>query len=168
MESMKKRMWISLLLIVLVLIAALWIFRSYLSQPSEAGFNLISLKDNALLISDADVLSYNWTSQEMFLTDGASQRLNRLGDNLYSYTDGFVIKIDGKETYQGVFRSPTMSAIPEPPKISIMFPSMLFPADTTNNHAVRMFYPSFQPPADQPEKNSKLSQLFEEINKLTH
>jgi hypothetical protein len=53
MESiMKKRMWISILLVVLAFIAVIWVFRSYIVQPSEAGFRLISLKDNTLLISD--------------------------------------------------------------------------------------------------------------------
>jgi hypothetical protein len=165
---MKKRMWISLLLIVLASIAVLWVFRSYVGQPSEAGFSLVSQKDNTLLISDADVLSYNWTSQEITLTEGASKRLMQMGENLYSFTDGFVIKIDGEEIYQGVFRSPIMSAIPEPPKISIMFPSILFPSESVNNHAIRMFYPGFQPPNDQPKLNLKLSQYFEGVNKLTY
>ena len=164
---MKKRMWTSLVLIVLALIAVSWFFRNYLVQPSEAGFSLVSLKDNTLLISDTDVVSYNWTSQEIALSDGASQRLMQMGEGLYSFTDGFVIKIDGEEIYRGVFRSPFMSAIPEPPKISIMFPSVLFPSDLENNHAVRMFYPGFQPPKDQPEENSRLSEYFEGVYKLS-
>jgi hypothetical protein len=91
-----------------------------------------------------------------------------MGQNLYSFTDGFVIKIDGEEVYQGVFRSPIMSAMPEPTKISIMFPSMLFPSTSENHHAIRMFFPGFQPPSDQPDKNLKLSQYFEGVNKLTY
>jgi hypothetical protein len=165
---MKKRIWISLFLIVLALIAVLWVLGSYIEQPSEAGFRLISLKDNTLLVSDADVLSYNWTSQEVALTSVASERLLQMGDNLYSLTDSFVIKIDGKEVYRGVFRSPIMSAIPEPPKISIMFPSMLFQSTSENHHAIRMFYPGFQPPSDQPDKNLSLFQHFEGVNKLTY
>jgi hypothetical protein len=169
MESIvKKRNWLIFMLVFLTLITALGIFRSDIWQPSEARFSLISLRDNTLLISDKDILSYNWTSQEMALTDGASQKLIQMGENLYSFTDGFVIKIDDKEVYQGVFRSPIMSAIPAPPKISIMFPSMLFPSESENHHAIRMFYPDFQPPNNQQEKNSKLSQCFEEINKLTY
>ena len=163
----KKRMWISLLLIVLASIAALWVF-SYVSQPSEVGFSLSSLKDNTLLVSDADVLSYNWTSQEIALTDGASQRLMLRGENLYSYTNGFVMKIDGEVVYEGVFRSAFMSAIPEPPKISIMYPSMFFQSESENYNAIRMFFPGCQPPSDQPEMISKLSQHFEEAKKLTY
>jgi hypothetical protein len=165
---MKNRMWKSLLLIVLATIVVLWVFISYANQPSEPGFSLVSLKDNKLVISDADVLSYNWTSQEIALTDNASQRLMQQGDNLYSFADGFVIKINGEDLYQGVFRSPIMSAIPEPPKISIMFPSVLFSSTSENNHAIRLFFPGFQPPSDQPDKNLKLSQYFEGINKLVY
>jgi hypothetical protein len=164
----KKRMCIGLLLIALALVAALLVFRIYVSHPSESGFRLISLKDNTLLISDADILSYNWTSQEIALTDGASQRLIQMGENLYSFTDGFVIKIDGEVVYEGVFRSAYMSAIPEPPKISIIYPSMLFPSESQNNHAIRMFFPGCQPPSDQPEKNLKLTQHFEAVNKITY
>lgn len=165
---LKKRMWISLLLVVIALIATLSVFRIYQPKPSQAGFTLVSLKDNTTLISNVDILSYNWTSQEITLTDAASQRLIQMEENLYSFTEGFVIKIDGQEIYQGVFRSPIMSAIPEPPRISIMFPSMLFPSEKADNHKIRMFYPWFQPPKDQPEKNSKLSRYFEEVNKLTY
>ena len=167
-SSVKKRNWLIFMVVVLALLTVLGIFRSYMWQPSEARFSLISLEDNTLLISDKDILSYNWTSQEIALTDGASQKLITMGDSLYSFTDVFVIKIDGEEVYQGVFRSPIMSAIPEPPKISIMYPSMLFPSESVNNHAIRMFYPGFEPPNDQPEKNSKLSQYFEGVNKLIH
>jgi hypothetical protein len=165
---MKKRMWIGLLLIVSASIVALFVFSNYMMKPSEAGFILVLLKDNTLLISDADILSYNWTSQEMALTDAASQRLIQEGDDLYSFTDGFVIRINGKEIYQGVFRNAFMSAIPEPPKISIMFPSVLFPSESENNHAIRMFYTTSQPPSDQQENNSKIFLHFEEANKLTH
>ncbi len=165
---MKKRAWISLLLVVLAFAVALWLFRTYVAEPSEAGFMLVSLKDNSLLVSDEDVLYYNWTSQEIALEDGASERLRQMEDDLYSFKEGFVIKINGKELYQGVFRSPVMSAIPAPPRISIMFPSMLYTSETENYHAMRMFYPECQPPTDQPEKNSKLAQYFEGIGKLTY
>jgi hypothetical protein len=163
-----KRIWISLLVVLLTLTAVLWVFASNVVQPSEAGFRLVSLKSNILLISEADILSYNWTSQEIALTDIASQRLVQIGEKLYSFTDGFVIKIDGQEVYRGVFRSAFMSAIPEPPKISIMYPSVLYPSESENNHAMRMFYPGCQPPNDQSEKNAKLSQYFEGVNKLTY
>ncbi len=165
---MKRKVWAGLLIVIFALAAGFLLFRSYVPQPSPVGFSLISLKDNAILISDKDILSYNWTSQEITLTNEASQRLRQLGESLYSFSPGFVIKIDGQEVYRGVFRLSTMSAIPELPKISIMYPSVLFPSNFENYSALRMFYPCFQPPAGQAEENSKLSVYFEETNRLTH
>lgn len=151
-----------------MLFAGLWIYTIYMMQQSEAGFRLVFLENNDVLISDSDVLSYNWTSQEITLSDGSSERLIQMGDSLYSFTAGFVIRIDGEEVYRGVFRSPIMSAIPAPPKISIMFPNVVFPSSTPDDHAMRMFYPSFQPPNDQPEQNAILAEYFGGANRLTH
>lgn len=163
---MERRVWIGLLLVVLASISALWFFSSYVMQPSEAGFRICSIENNALLISDADVLSFNWTSQEMVITTEASERLTKIGD-LYSFT-GFVIKIDGEEIYRCIFREYTMSAIPASPKISILFPSASFPFESVNYGAIRMFFPSFQPPSDQPANNAKILSYFEKINKLEY
>ena len=159
---MRRRIWIGLLLVVLASIPALLFFSSYAMQPSEVGFRIYSLKNDALLISDADILSYNWTSQEMAITTEASERLRKIGD-LYSFTGGFVIRIDGEEIYRGIFREYTMSAIPAPPKISILFPSASFPFESVNYGAIRMFFPSFQPPSDQPVNNAKIFQYFEKM-----
>jgi hypothetical protein len=164
----KKQVWASVLLVVLVAIAALWVFRGSWLQPSETVFRLVSLKDNNVLLSDSDVLSYNLTSQEIALTDAASQRLMQTGDTLYSFSPGVAIRINGEEIYQCVFRLNTMSALPTPPKISILFPSTLLQSDTTNEHALRMFFPAFEPPSDQTVQNSKFVQYFEEANKLIH
>jgi hypothetical protein len=165
---MRRRIWIGFLLVVLASISVLWFFRSYMMQPSEAGFTIYSIENNTLLISDSDILSYNWTSQEMALTTEASDRLMKMGENLYNYSPSFVIKIDGEEIYRGIFRSPIMSAIPPPPQISILFPSVIFPSQSENYRAIRMFFPSFQPPSDQPVKNAKILQYFEKTNKLKY
>jgi hypothetical protein len=116
-STMNREIWIGLLLVVIAAILGLWFFRSYILQLSEPGFRIYSIENNALLISDADILSYNWTNQEMAITPEASERLTALGD-LYSFT-GFVIKIDGEEIYRGIFREYTMSALPASPRISI-------------------------------------------------
>jgi hypothetical protein len=136
-------------------------------QPSERRFRIIFLENNTLLISDADILLYNWTSQEIRITDIASERLVRFGDSLYSFT-GFVIKIDEDEIYRGVFRSAIMSAIPSPPRISILFPSIAFPSENENHNAIRMFYPWFEPPSDQPEENERLFQYFKAARKIIY
>ena len=66
---MKREVWIGLLLVALASISAIWFLGSYMMQPSEQGFKIYSLENDALLLSDADILSYNWTSQEMDITD---------------------------------------------------------------------------------------------------
>ena len=163
---MKGRILIGLLLVVLASLSALLFFSSYMMHPSEAGFRTYSLQNNALLISDADILSYNWTSQEMAITAEASERLTKIGD-LYSFT-GFVIRIDGEEIYRGIFRQHAMSATPAAPRISILFPSVLFPSESVNYEAIRMFWPFFQPPSDQSVNSTKILNYFEEINKLEY
>ncbi len=165
---MKRRIWIWFLLVAIASISAVWFFRSYMMAPLEPGFRIYYLKNNALLISDGDIISYNWTSQEIAITDEASERLRAIGENLYSFNTGFVIKINGEEIYRGVFRLATMSAIPSSPKISIMFPSMFFPSQTENYGAIRMFYPFFEPPGDQQTSNAKIFQYFEQNNKLRY
>jgi hypothetical protein len=164
---MKGRILIGLLLAVLAALSALLFFSSYMIHPTEVGFRIHSLQNNAVLISDVDILSYNWTSQEMAITSEASGRLTEMED-LYSYTGGFVIKIDGEETYSGIFREIYMSAIPASPRISILYPSSFFPFESANYHAIRMFFPSFQPPSDQPINNAKILDYFEKIDKLEY
>jgi len=165
---MKRWVWTGLVLVILVSISALWLFRGHIAQSPETEFRIVSLENNALIISDADILSYNWTSQEIAITDEASDRLVGMGDSLYSFASGFVIRINGEEVYRGVFRAAYMSAIPESPRISILFPSMLFPSETENRNAIRMFYPWFDPPSDQPEENARLFDYFEDVNKLSY
>ena len=169
MVIMKKSIWIGLVLIAVVLVSAMFFLGSYLMKPPvEDGFRIVSLENNALLVSDADIVSYNWTSQELSITDAASQRLLGLGDSLYSFSGGFIMRINGEEIVRGVFRAAYMSAIPAPPKISILFPSLLYPSDIENPKAMMLFYPSGKPPIDQPETNAKLSSYFEKANKLTY
>lgn len=169
MIVMKRGVWIGLALIVLVLVTALYFLESSMvKEPSEEGFRIVASQDNVVLISDVDVLSYNWTSQEMSITDAASQRLLGLGDSLYSFSAGFIIKINGEEIYRGVFRAAYMSAIPAPPKISILFPSLTYPSGVENPKAMMLFYPSGKLPTDQSEANTKLSNYFEKVNKLTY
>ncbi len=154
-------------LVVLISISTVWALGSYVRKPSEEGFGIYSLKDNTLLISDADVLSYNWTSQEMAITAQASERLNQTED-LYGYLPGFVVRVDGVEVYRGIFREITMNAIPASPNISIIFPSVILPSGSANYGAIRWFFPFFQPPSDQPANNTKLLQYFEKAQKLVH
>jgi|WetSurMetagenome_2_1015567.scaffolds.fasta_scaffold509753_2 hypothetical protein len=168
---MKKRVWISLLLLLLVVFVAtstLLVLKGNWLAASTSGFSVISLQDSTVLLSDGDVVSYNLTSQEIALTNSASQRLTQVGDSLYSYSPGVSVRINGEEIYQGIFRLATMSAVPSAPKIAILFPSVDLPSGATNNHAIRLFYPDFRPPSDLSDMNSKFANYFEETNRLAH
>ncbi len=156
---MKKRIWASILLVFVVL-AGLWFFTSNWLPASESGFKLSSLEDDSLFVSDSDILSFNVTSQEIILTDQASQRLTQMGDELYRSVG--VVKINGEEIYQGLFRTAYMSLIPPPSKVTIFFPS-----DMTDDHAVRLYH-TFEPSSDMQEQNAKVIQYFEAANKLTY
>jgi hypothetical protein len=164
---MRRKIWMGIVLIVATLILAVGLFTGYVEPPSENGFRLIFLENNTVLISDSDVVSYNLTSQEIAITEIASERLVGMGDELYSFT-GFLIRIDGEEVYRGVFRSAIMSAIPGSPKICILFPSMVLHSGIENQNGIRMFYPGFEPPNDQPEANAKFSEYFGDANKLIY
>ena len=162
---MRRKILVSSVLIAATLILIVGLILDSMEAPSKEGFTLVFLENNVLLISDADIVSYNMTSQEIAITEIASERLVNMGNELYNFT-GFVIRIDGEDVYQGVFRSAIMSAIPGPPKICVLFPSMFLHSGIENNNAFRMFYPSFEPPSDQSEANTKLRNYFEQANKL--
>ncbi|MCW4010264.1 MAG: hypothetical protein NWF05_06540 [Candidatus Bathyarchaeota archaeon] len=157
---MKKLLWVSLALIVLVVLAGLGVFRGAWLPASEDGFQLVSVEDNSLFVSDPDIVSYNSTSQEITLTAQASQRLTQMGDELYRSV--VAIRINGEEMCQGLFRTAYMSSIPPPSKISIFFPS-----DLTDDHALRLLYAQSEPSSNLQENYVKFIQYFDDANKLT-
>ena len=162
---MRRRILVSAALIFATLILVIGLFLGSIESPLKEGFTLTLIENNVLLISDAEVVSYNVTSQELAITENASERLVGMGDELYSF-GGFVIRIDGEEVYQGVFRSAIMSAIPGPPRICVLFPSMFLQSGIERNNAIRMFYPGFEPPSDQIEANAKFRDYFGQATKL--
>ena len=164
--TVKKLVLVSVLLIVLVLVASLWIFRNSWLPPASTGFNLVRLSDNSLLLSNADVLSFNSTNQEMTLSDAASKRLLQVGDSLYVFNSTVSVKVNDEEFYQGIFRMASMSALPAPPKIAILFPSMDLPTGVENDHALKLFYPFFEPTSDLADMNAKLTKYFQETSRL--
>ncbi len=162
---MRRKILISSVLIIVTLILVVALFFGSMDSPSKEGFTLTFLENNILLISDADIVYYNRTSQEIAIKEIASERLVNMGNKLYNFT-GFIIRIDGEEVYQGVFRSAIMSAIPGSPRICVLFPSMFLESGIENNNAIRMFYPGFEAPSDQTEANTKFIDYFAQANKL--
>lgn len=166
---MKKQVIFGLLAIIIA-VASVVVYQSTLGSASEnkpaTGFTMVYLSDNSTLLSDADILSFNSTSQEFTLTQNASLRLQQAGHGLYNFTNTVSIRINVEEIYQGIFRSAVMSAIPQPPTVSILYPSITFPEGTEKGNAMRLFYPSFTPPSDMQAMNAKLVVFFEDTNRL--
>ena len=166
---LKKQVILGVLLIVIVVVAAVLVFQSGIlgSAPEDkTGFTIVTLSDNSVLLYDTDILAFNSTSQKCFLTDSAAQRLQAVGTNLYNFSNVVSIRVNGVEIYQGIFRNAAMSAVPQPPTIAILYPSMEFPSGVINDHAIRLFYPSFTPPSDMQVVNTKLAGFFEDTNRL--
>ena len=59
---MKRKVLMSIALILALLIVVLGLFFGSIESPLKEGFSLIFLENNVMLISDVDVLSYNVTS----------------------------------------------------------------------------------------------------------
>jgi hypothetical protein len=166
---LKKQVILGVLLVVIVAVSAVLVFQSgILSSASEdkTGFTMVSLGDNSTLLYDTDILSFNATSQEFRLTDSAAQRLQAVGTNLYNFSNVVSIRVNGEEIYQGIFRSAAMSAVPQPPTVAILYPSITFPDGTQKDNVMRLFYPSFTPPSDMQAMNTKLTGFFEDTNRL--
>jgi hypothetical protein len=158
------------LLAVIIAVAAVVIIQNTLGNASEnkpeTGFTVVILSDNSTLLSDADIISFNSTSQEFTLTQNASERLQQAGYSLYNFTNPVSIRINGEEIYRGIFRNAAMSAVPQPPTIAILYPSITFPEGTEKNCTMQLFYPSFTPPSDMQAMNTKLTHFFEYTNRL--
>jgi hypothetical protein len=166
---LKKKVYAGILLIVIVAVAALLVLQSgLLASPhkDKTGFTMVSLSDNSVLLSDSDVLSFNSTSQEFLLTDTATQRMQATGTNLYNFSKVYSIKVNGEEIYHGIFRNAAMSAVPEPPTIAILYPSITFPEGTEKPNMIRLFYPSFTPPSSMQAMNQTLTGFFEDTYRL--
>lgn len=166
---LKKLVIVAILLVVIVAVSAVLVFQSGLLTPpnkDKSGFTVVSLSDNSVLLYDSDVLSFNGTSQEFLLTDTAAQRLQSIGNNLYNFSSVYSIRVNGEEIYHGIFRSAVMSAVPQPPTIAILYPSITFPEGTEKNCTMQLFYPNFTPPSDMQAMNTKLTNFFEDTYRI--
>jgi len=169
--GLNKLKWASILAVICIGVAAVagawWVYKENSPVPKqEKGFVLALNDDSAPLISDCDILSFNLTSQEIAITDNASERLANLGNGLYNFSSVYIFRVNGEEVYQGIFRSAIMSAVPQPPKIAFLYPSFDYLTNEENNHTIRLFYPNFEVPGDQTENNAKLVAYFQEAGKV--
>jgi len=98
---MKKKFVILLIIFVIgIFSASVWLILSYQLKNSE-GFEIYLVNTGELVISNEDIISYNKSSHEIKLNGEGIIKVK----NLDLYKKSFVIKINGKEIYNGSFWS---------------------------------------------------------------
>ncbi len=74
--------------------------------------------DGTPLLTEADILAYNWRDHSIKLKPGVSERLYKSVEQSTMYVP-FVVKAEGKTIYLGAFRPPFTSNLADLPHISL-------------------------------------------------
>lgn len=160
MRLSKKSLLSVIFLLVTGITVAGWLFHSHRLQE---GFGIYLLDGNKLVISDEDIISYNKTSHEIKLTARGVEKIKSLALEVPVTGSPFVIKINGKEIYEGSFWVP-ISSIP--------YSGIVIVIDAlTQGNTIRIEtgYPSpeFFKGVD-PRNNPEVFNYFQEIGKLVY
>src|SRR4030042_1944486 len=99
--KMNRRINTGITIIIILIIILIYLFLNYISQITERKFGVYLLENDELVISDIDIVSYNKTSQVMELTEGGADKIQNLKVEMEGKP--FVIKLDGREMYNGSF-----------------------------------------------------------------
>jgi len=151
----------SILGVIVLLLAGIaivgWLF---LSHQLQGGFGIYLLDSNKLVISDEDIVSYNKTSHEIKLTAGGVEKIKALKVPMTG--SPFVIKINGKEIYNGSFWFSFSS---------LSYSGIVIDTLKIQNNTISIDqgYPSseFFRGVD-PRNNSEVFNYFQKIGKLVH
>lgn len=96
-----KKSALGVFVLLLAVIAIVWWL--FLSRQPEEGFGIYLSESNRLVISDEDIVSYNKTSHEIKLTERGVEKIKSLALEVPMTGSSFVVKINGKEIYNGAF-----------------------------------------------------------------
>jgi hypothetical protein len=129
--------------------------------PHPVGFQVVLASDGQILISDADVSSYNSTSRQFTLTADCLGRLK--GMDLYHKP--FYVSLDGRFLQNGSFWA-SLDSMPPPSGLSILDIVTL-----QNGHAnyfwMEACYPSgYYPNCQDPSFFGDIKTHFEGLGKL--
>jgi hypothetical protein len=127
-------------------------------RSSEKGFDIYLLESDELVISEHEIIYYNKTSHEIKLTDTGVEKIEALQVPMNGA--GFVIKVKGKEIYQGAFWSPISSI----PYNGFVIETIV----TDNSIKIVMGYPSSHFQEEDLRNNIKIFNYLEKIGKLTN
>ena len=153
------------LLIGLVIVGIICVFVGFILsnqlQFSKERFGIYLLENDELVISDKNIISYNRTSHEIRLNEEGVKKIKTLD----LYQKPFVIKLDGKEVYNGSFWS-DISSIPNSGIVIVDILAVQY--GVTDSIRIETGYPSseFFEGID-PRNNSEIFDYFQKVGKLT-
>lgn len=128
---------------------------------TKESFGIYLLEENKLIVSEKDIISYNKTSHVIKLT---SEGYNKFGE-LFEHKKHFVVRLDGKDTYNGTL----WSGVSSEGVLDVVIVGGDFSIDTSCENCIKIrgSYPSISYPGDHdPRNNSEIFNYFEEIGKL--
>jgi hypothetical protein len=147
-------------LVFAIAIFGVWFALESQRQVAGKGFGIYLLENDTLIISDADILSYNKTSHEIDLTDECVKRLEEAKTPIFGR---FVIRINAEDIYYGTFVPPFVSRSYPDSEPVIMTPPLSGSYDFVK---IQMGYPFDQPQDVDPRNNTKVFDYFQKVGKL--
>jgi hypothetical protein len=140
-------------------------FGLYLITKDANELNKIEL-DSTPLITETDIINYNWTNHTMYITETAANRIpaiQQVGVN----GKPFVIVADGKRAYRGAFWT-SISSVPYPSPVIVKD----FSSEPKTTIKIERRYgpriPSGGPEeGPDPRDNESIKKVLQELGKLT-
>jgi hypothetical protein len=153
-----SRPMIYIALIAICVVLASWWLMFYRQFQMNEGFGIYLVDHDELVISDSDIIFYNGSSHEIRLTEAGAQKMEKLGVRVPLNGTRFVMKIKGKDVYDGWFWSP-ISSLPCP---GIVIETLV----RNSTIQIEAGYPSSYFQGEDPRSNPEVFSYFQSIGKL--
>ena len=160
-----NRMVVLALAVMLIVVSVIigWLILGSQLQ-GQKGFGVYLSEDNDLVISDKDIMFYNWTSHHIRLNGEGIDRVKGMGFFDKLYHKSFVVMLNGREMYNGSFWSDMDSMSYS--GVAIM-DILAVQNNMTNTLRVEPCYPSVQfCKGVDPRDHSEIFEYFKGIGKL--
>jgi hypothetical protein len=160
-----NRIIVLALVVTLIGVAVIigWFFLGNQLQ-GQKGFEIYLSENNELVISDKDIMFYNWTSHNIRLNSEGIDRIKGMDFYEKLYHKSFVVMLNGKEMYNGSFWSDADSM---PPSGIVILDIIAIQYGKTDTLRIEPCYPSVQfCKGVDPRNNSEIFDHFQSIGKL--
>ena len=158
---------IIVLVLVVMLIGVAMIIGWFIlgnQMQSQKGFGVYLSENNELVISDKDIMFYNWTSHNIRLNSEGVDRIKGMDFFEKLYHKSFVVMLNGKEMYNGSFWS-DVDSMPYS-GVAIIY-LLAVHNNMTDTLRISPCYPSVQfCKGVDPRSNSEIFDYFQSIGKL--